>query len=125
MEIDDSKPISPVLTPGTRRTLSKGMRVLNFFYKLTLAGLSATNFALIMFDKTVDKIHISETYFQVMSVLIAIVPIFWSKLLDSCKSINVTVPDTPSAAKTSSTSMQETKEAYLPKPNEERPPRDG
>ena len=95
MEIDDSKPISPVLTTGTRRTFSKGMRVHKFYYKLTLAGLSATNFALIMFDKTVDKIHISETYFQVMSVLIAIVPIFWSKLLDSCKSINVTVPETP------------------------------
>ena len=89
---------SPVLTTETRRRLSKGMRVMNFFYKLTLALLSAINFTLIMFDRTVEKIHISETYFEVMSVVIAIVPIFWSGLLDSCKTIDVHVPNSPAVA---------------------------
>ena len=91
----NNPPSPPVLDIQTRRTLSKGMKVMNFFYKLLLGLLSAVNFTLIMFDKTVDSIHISETYFQVISVIIAIVPIFWSKLLDSCKSINVSVPPSP------------------------------
>ena len=83
------------MNPETRRHLSKGMRAANFFYKLLLGFLSATNFTLIMLDSNVEKIHINETYFEVMSVVIAIVPIFWSQLLDSCKSINVNVPSLP------------------------------
>ena len=97
---------SPILTDGTRRTLSKGMRVVNFFYKFLLAVLSAVNFSLIMFDRTVDKIHISETYFEVMSVVIAIVPIFWSALLDSCKQIHVNVPQSATSSSTTAAATQ-------------------
>ena len=111
--MNNSRSDSPILSTGARRTLSKGMRVMNFFYKLTLALLSAINFSLIMFDKTVETIHINATYFQVMSVLIAIVPIFWSALLDSCKSINVNLPPTPKTEepvndKSESTEMNQT-----------------
>ena len=112
MNIENSvnnPPSPPVLDVQTRRTLSKGMKVVNFFYKLLLGLLSAVNFTLIMFDKTVDSIHISETYFQIISVVIAIVPIFWSKLLDSCKSINVSVPQSPTIPKSSTS--KETAEA--------------
>ena len=98
MDTVESKPVSPVLTSKTRRKLSKGMRVANYFYQLCMGLLSGINFTLIMFDKTVETIHINKTYFEVMSVVIAVIPILWSKILDSCKSINVHVPDTPKAA---------------------------
>ena len=90
---------SPVFNVQQRRHLSKGMRITNFFYKLLLALLSAVNFSLMLLDANVKKVHIPEAYFEVMSVCIAIVPVFWSALLDSCKTIDITVPNSPNVQK--------------------------
>ena len=83
--------ISPVISTQFRRSLTKSMRVVNFFYKLTLGLLSGVNFTMMMLNANVKKIHISEFYFETMSVVLAVIPILWSYVLDSCKDLNVRV----------------------------------
>ena len=83
--------VSPVISTQFRRSLTKSMRVVNFFYKLILGLLSGVNFTMMMLNANVKKIHISEFYFETMSVVLAVIPILWSYVLDSCKDLNVRV----------------------------------
>ena len=46
--------------------------------------ISATNFALIMLNNG-NSIHIPELYFEILSTLLAAIPVVWSNLLDSYK----------------------------------------
>ena len=70
--------------PETIRKLPKCWRVVNFWYKVIMGLISATNFALIMLDNG-NSVHIPELYFEILSTLLAAIPVVWSNLLDSYK----------------------------------------
>ena len=59
--------------------------------------LGGVNLTLSLLNSS-DTITIPEPYFEVLSVLLTVIPVFWSSVLDSCKEyIDALTPLTPSS----------------------------
>ena len=104
-----SETSSPLLTGQATRKLSKPMRMANMVYQMFMVGVSGINLMLLAIDK-IDGVTIPELYFQIISVIIGVFPVVWSKFLDACKQIQspwasqTSSPVPPSSSPESSTS---------------------
>ena len=81
-----SETSSALLTTHTSRKLSRPMRIANMVYQLFMVAVSGINLLLLAIDK-IDGVTIPELYFQIISVIIGVFPVVWSKFLDACKQI--------------------------------------
>ena len=66
------------------RKLPVCWRYANFCYKCILALLTAVNFALVLLNNN-DDITIPNLYFEILSTILAALPIAWSHILDNAK----------------------------------------
>ena len=66
------------------RKLPRWLRKVNIGYQIMLSLLTATNFALSYIDSH-DTFDVPKIYFELCSILLAGMPIVWTKFLDSMK----------------------------------------
>ena len=66
------------------RKLPRWLRKVNIGYQILLSLLTATNFALSYIDSH-DTFDVPKIYFELCSILLAGMPIVWTKFLDSMK----------------------------------------
>ena len=90
-----SPSMSSALSTTTTRKLSRRMRIMNLIYQVFMAILFGVN--LFLLTMTNSTVKIPSLYFEISSTLLSILPVVWSKILDACKAVDVSVspPDSP------------------------------
>ena len=100
---------------NSSRKLPKCWRYANFCYKLVLGLLTAVNFSLVMLNNN-DDITIPNLYFEIVSTILAALPIAWSHILDNAKEecgdttssiASTTPPDSPTVIAPAPTKIPE------------------
>ena len=69
---------------GEHRKLSRSMRKINLGYQMLMALLGAVNMVLIALNGS-ENVNIPEVYYEILSVVLAVLPVFWNNLLDRFK----------------------------------------
>ena len=84
------------------RKLPRWMRKMNIGYQILMSLLAAVNFGLSMWEQDGDKVP--KVHLKICSILAAMLPVVWSKILDSAKEYQHDLtpspsiqPDSPSA----------------------------
>ena len=68
----------------SERKLPRWIRKLNIVYQLILTFLGCANFVLTYLDGS-TSLDVPKVYFEICASLLAIIPVVWSKFLDTMK----------------------------------------